>query len=45
MTILGTMDGWHGDEFECYDDSGTCQDCNDEAFYRAWDEYIDEDEE
>lgn len=37
MSYLGTMDGWHGDEIECYGNCGICKNC-DEKYYQSCDE-------
>jgi hypothetical protein len=40
MNYHGMMDGWHGDENECNEHYGTCNDCDD-IFYSACDEEYD----
>lgn len=45
MSYPGMMDGWHGDENECYGDCGMCDEC-DTNYYQSCDEinelWIDE---
>jgi hypothetical protein len=40
MSYRGMMDGWHGDEDECYGECGICSECNDN-YYRDMDDAHD----
>ncbi len=39
MSNLGTMEGWHGDENECYGSCGLCSSCDDQYYEEADEAY------
>lgn len=39
MNYQGTMDGWHGDEYECHGHCGACKYCSESYDYRCDEEY------
>lgn len=44
MSFLGTMENWHGDEYECHNDCGMCDNC-DRRYYELSDADYEENAE
>jgi hypothetical protein len=47
MSLKGTFDGWHGDEYECTGNCGICEKCESAKSRRdddAIDAYLDNDQ-
>ena len=44
MYDLGTMDGWHGDEYICDNNCGLCEDCE-QHYYESCDADYEENAE
>jgi hypothetical protein len=39
MSYQGMMDGWHGDEMECYGRCENCEECDERYYQRCDEEY------